>query len=453
MNDSQIFEGAPSRRGQTLALVGIAILSLVYRFVLIDHYPTVFSWDAFTRLWDPSRLIVRHWLPIPQLPIFVGDRAGADLESVRQVYAVVGALGGALLGATAVSLLGFWRGIVSTVLCAVLPFYIVYTTVPYQEGFLALGLFGFLLAVARGASASDTGLSVPWELFASASLAMACASRYEAWVFAGIFALRPLAQREYRSLLKFVPSGFVVMAWLLFLLTSDSSGSPPPVPRDDPSTPVDLVFDSFGNWVAGLHFIGFGLALLGGGLALRRRDFLGRELIAFTTFLFALGIYRAVNVGLATDRMMLVVMIMSVLYMPIGLFFLASRLPKGAQKGAVAALVAVSVVWSVKTAVDQFEERTYRFRKERAVAYLVSEIIAKSETESAFGVVPRPIKNVLGESGVRAIFAQSMDLHPTEERWILGKEQMERRGGEVQHVVYYDKEARKYQLLVAQAPK
>jgi hypothetical protein len=84
-------------------LLGVLLSALLlspfaFRVFLIHKYPGVYSWDALSRLWGAKNLVVRHWLPLPQLPVFFTEAYDWEIATMRMVYAAIGVAGSAVLG-------------------------------------------------------------------------------------------------------------------------------------------------------------------------------------------------------------------------------------------------------------------------------------------------------------------------------------------------------------------
>ncbi|MEM9174823.1 MAG: glycosyltransferase family 39 protein [Myxococcota bacterium] len=438
----------------SLAFWSLLAAALAYRVQLVLAFPTVYSWDAFTRLLDPGRLLVRHWMPIPQLPIYAGDVFGWEITAVRLAYALIGVAAVGLIGAFVVRTQGPREGLVATAVAAVLPGFAVYTIVPYQEGVLLCFLFLFLCLWRADV---DT-MSATARTVAAVALGLACLSRYEAWIFAGLFALRPIAARRRAALPIFVPA-LGAIAWWLVTLPSLDQTNPMATPVAAPeavSLEVALAALREGAQLglAGLHWVGLPVAALGAVAAARRGGLLGREVLAFWIGLVALSLARTLHSAEATTRMTVLPLVLATLYLPSGLRTLARfrPLPVRVQQAAGVAFVVAMVVASTFAIDDFLEKRRRHYRDERSVALHLLEVTARAPASVRIGLVPKEIDNAWGESAVKAIFGQSMRLRVDDPRFRIGRERVAAERTHLDRVLLYDTETDRYIVVSPNDP-
>lgn len=435
---------APARPARLLPwAIALGALALVHRLVLIHAFPTLFAWDAFTRLLEPTRLVVRHWMPVPQLPVFLVHAAGGDVDAVRVAYAGVACAALAILGAVVARVHGRGIATASVALVAAVPVFAIHSIVPYQEGALLLFLGAFLWLREPTDAATGRPDAKLREALAAASLAFACLCRYEAWLFAAIFALRPLLARDVRTLRVFAPSALAIAGWLFFLPGIDGVN-----PLADPaaavlpptSGPAEVAASMFGLVIMGLRpwilvFAAFGLAA-----ALRRNDAFGRELPAFALGCFALALARAVHTGAGNQRMALLVVVIALVYAPIGLAWALERanLPRPARRALFAGATALAVGWYGFLTQNELAHLARAFGYERVVALQLESMIDPTNPDQRIGVVPRPIPNPWGESPLKPIFAHSFRLRPDDPRWVLGAERVRAEEHRLHAILYFD---------------
>ena len=428
---------------------GLVLVAFAYRAMLIHFFPTVYAWDAFTRLLDPTRLLVRHWLPVPQLPIVLADLAGADIVAVRFAYAALGAIGAALVGLYSFRTQGPRAGLVTLLLAASLPGFVIYSIVPYQEGPLVLFAFAFLCSW-RSESREMSALA---RAAAATTLALACLCRYEAWILGVVFAIRPAVERRWRDLFVFAPAGIVMVGWLLVfpgLDVTNPMATPPPVdPTEVVPSALSLLLGTIWKIVEESHYVGLPLAIAGAGAAYRRGGLLGREMIAFWIAVVAVAMHRALGTLLTTERMTILPLIVATVYVPTGLEALRDLLESRAfaRRWLGAAVTTGLVVSFVFITPDRLELRTRRYAHERSVALHLEGLSSELGEDARVGIVPRHSRNPWGESTLKAIFGQSMRLRADDPRWVLGGERVLAEQPSLDQIVYYDVKARRYQSV------
>ncbi len=193
----------------------IFVVGLLIRLWLIYAFPVIFGGDSIVRLANRDRILLSHQLPLLQVAIHYLGFVSTDPVLVRWFMAAVGAVAGCGFYLFASALLGRADAFIASVFFVVNPFLLAYSIVPYQEILMLAGLFFAFYFFFAG----------KW-LAASAALALACFTRYEAWavvpVFVGAFACQE--PRRLRALAE----GTVLFAWAPLAWTLYHSGIAPP---------------------------------------------------------------------------------------------------------------------------------------------------------------------------------------------------------------------------------
>lgn len=187
-------EGSVDRGGARI--LTIFILAFAIRAGFASWFPTIHGGDAAGRLAHADSVQLGYQLPLPQLLVVAGKAAHDDPLFVRLLFSACGAVlaaGGAALLALVAGPSSAWLG---GLLLAFDPLLIHYSIVPYQEP-LAYGLtlWAFALASARPATAAFL-------------MALACLSRFEAWIFLPAFLVVSASRRW--AILAAVP----ILGWI-----------------------------------------------------------------------------------------------------------------------------------------------------------------------------------------------------------------------------------------------
>lgn len=186
----------------------VFLAGLTIRLVLIHAFPLIHGVDSVARLVNSDKILLAHQLPLLQMVIHLIARFTEDPLAVRYFMAMAGAVAGVGAYRLGTDLVGRPGGFAMGLLFATQPFVLLYSIVPYQEILLLAGLlFAF-----------HYFLNERW-LCASGWLALACFSRYEAWiacfVLAAAFVWRRGAGRRQilRGGLLF---GWAPLSWMAF---------------------------------------------------------------------------------------------------------------------------------------------------------------------------------------------------------------------------------------------
>ncbi|HEX9636127.1 MAG TPA: hypothetical protein VGB99_01235, partial [Acidobacteriota bacterium] len=162
---------------------------LLVRLALIQLYPSLPIGDALARLFYSDSILLAYQLPLPQLLVAAGRAIGLELIGQRLVSSLIGSLAGwsvyrlfRLLTEPGVALAG-------AVLFAFNPMLLFYSTLPYQEPIMIVGL-----ALGLRAHLLERRVeSIAW-------VSLACLARFEAWIAALLLcaAALPAAVRAAR---------------------------------------------------------------------------------------------------------------------------------------------------------------------------------------------------------------------------------------------------------------
>jgi hypothetical protein len=182
----------------------VAAVALLLRLSLIVAFPMVFGGDSLLRLVNHDRILISYQLPLLQSLIWLVTRFSTNVLAVRLMMAGLGAFAAVAFYRFALDFVGERAALAGALLFATNPFITPISTVPYQE-ILLLGCL--LMALHSLFQGRDRSASV-W-------LALACLTRFEAWVACPIFMVmawrrgRPL----WQSILLF---GWAPLLWLGF---------------------------------------------------------------------------------------------------------------------------------------------------------------------------------------------------------------------------------------------
>jgi len=435
---------------RTMGWLVVFLLPLFGRVWLIGETPALYSWDAFTRLWDTDAFIVRHWLPLPQTPVFVLANLGFEVMDIRLVYAVVGAGAATVFGLAISRIAGTAAGLATALLASSLPIFVKFSIVPYQEGFALLFLATALLAL-HDWEAQGAWLSA---LVAAAALACGVLCRYELWGFCGLLCLGFLARRRWRGCLVLVPA---VIAGLVWMATAGLRETPSPITSEITRYEIGefLVRGLESSWgavrqlAADVLWPNLLLAVLGAVVAFRRGGRLGREFLFFWLALIGMVVARDINVNGITDRMTLLPSLISVAYVAIGVDYLAKLLLRHSQS---LVLLVLAAAVAAQFSFDGYRASVGKSRyslPELEASQLMLGIVAANIDGQHVIVIPRRIPNKYGEDPIKSIFAHSTRLDPRDDRWIWGRKRIAEEGHKADLVVRWDRKSQGYVLLSA----
>jgi len=193
----------------------ILALGLLIRLWLIHAFPVIFGGDSVVRLANRDKILLSHQLPLLQAAIHYLGLISTDAALVRWFMAAAGAVAGCGFYLLASALLGRTVGFIAAVFFVVNPFLLAYSIVPYQEILMLAGLFFAFHFFFAG----------KW-LAASAALALACFTRYEAWAAVPVF-LIAFVLRESPTLRSLIKAA-LLFAWAPLAWTLYHAGLAPP---------------------------------------------------------------------------------------------------------------------------------------------------------------------------------------------------------------------------------
>lgn len=437
-----------------IAWILVFLFPLAFYVFLIYQTPAIYAWDAFTRLWEHRTLFVRHWLPLPQLPIVMISFLQGNLFVLRCVYATVSVVGAVTFGLFVSRYWGNLTGLTASVLMSFLPTFTKWSIVPYQEGFLLFCIGFFLFTWDIATKHPRKGLIVASSLF----IALAELCRYEAWLFATIIACGIVVRRQWRLLPALLPALIVPLIWVLTSDYRDVSYGFVPSTQANPlaflSLDFSTLFAAFTNVSVKMVFhtayvlawLGLPLMILGIVVSWKKGDIIGRELVVFLVALFLLSIVRGVNAGGLTTRMPLLFLSIGVLYLAIGLHNIRMHLPETSGK-LLRDGITLAIAWLfIFYGYGMTKKSSHFFSPEAQAAFLLINLSRQIPDQENVIIIPRRSDNVFGESLIRAIFANSMKLDPNDSRWIYKPSEIEEQKERANYLLSFDYETKKYTL-------
>lgn len=409
-----------------LPWIALLVLLFAWRAYLIREMPTLFSWDAFARVWEKEQLVVRHWLPIPQLPVYVWSKTELGLGSLRLAYALIGSAAAVAAGVFVSTATRSRRsGIICGALIGAAPLFVKYTTVPYQEG--AFILFAFLGVTLWGLQRerSSGGQVRGW--MAGTCLALGVLSRYEGWLLVAILAVSSLLSKRTRELAFLAPAAVAMGGWIATASARSSLDGPPRseeamlqlLERSDNlggllSTGLDAVGWLLAMLAVDLLVVGIAGAALGIWIGLvGRRRWMTRELVVLLVATLALAVIRVLNAGVPTDRMRLLPIVLLLVTLGFAWDEVTGRLRgKGSQP--LFLLIPITMLGVFAShGLTTMKSAAQTFHPEARAARLLESL----PSDVAVEIRPRDVPNILSESSVGSIFAQSVTLEAGDSRW------------------------------------
>lgn len=433
----------PGRYGW-VAWFAVFAIALAWRIALVSQSDALYSWDALFRMYHRDHLFVSHWLPLPQLPIYVAHRLGSSLFALQSFYALVAATGIAVTG-YAVALLSNARfGLAAGLLLAVLPQHSIVSIVPYQEPVFLLLFSGFIAAWQKGRRAERPGLF--W--LAGALLGAAALCRYEAWLFAAVFASGLVVRKRRNELLYVLPAALAMLGIAVVRALHEPPADPGTVTNVGQALQSAHHLDSLafrmGRAACGvltaigreLLWVGVAAAVLGAVAFRRAMKGMGVELAVFTLAILLLAVVRAAVTDVTNPRMVLLVCFISTPFALAGVHRAFEWLPLRTAPRLRCALVVVSLLTAAAFWLVMGWEGVHRscapFREEAALAAQLEEL------PSTATVLLAPKWSPL-EYGVGAVFANTLELDPKSERWLYGDERIGRYANLPDYFVYWSR--------------
>jgi hypothetical protein len=185
----------------------VFLLGLLLRVAIIVTNPIIWGGDTIIRLFDRHTLSKGHQLPMLQVLISGVSMISMDPVLVQYLMALIGAVAGLGFYWLVSDLCGENWAFPAALLFITHPYVLAVSTVPFQEILMLAGLlFAFHFFYTES-----------WWL-ASICLALACLTRYEAWVACPVLATAYVWQKDrtLRGALKAaVLYGWMPVAWIL----------------------------------------------------------------------------------------------------------------------------------------------------------------------------------------------------------------------------------------------
>jgi Dolichyl-phosphate-mannose-protein mannosyltransferase len=193
--------------GRPTKVLTILALGFALRAAIILTNPIVFGGDTILRLSDRYKLLNGHQLPMLQALIAAASTVSENPIAVRFMMAVIGAIAGLAFYWLAEDLFGEKVAFPAALLFITNPFVLALSTVPFQEILMLAALFlAFHFFYAERSIA------------AGACLAIACLTRYEAWVACPVLAVVYILRKD-RSFAGYLKAallfGWVPVLWVL----------------------------------------------------------------------------------------------------------------------------------------------------------------------------------------------------------------------------------------------
>jgi hypothetical protein len=432
-----------SRRWRLVAWVAAFLFPFLGRILLISGTPAVYSWDAFTRLWNPQAIAINYWLPLPQMPIYLLAQLGFDVPAIRIAYAAVGTGAATVLGLVVARLTSQVVGLLASLFTSLSPIFLVFTIVPYQEGFALLFIATALLGLLRE-QADDSRRS--WWLPAIA-LAGGVLCRYEVWVFCVVLGVGFLARRQARNFKMLLPAALAAAIWM----ATDNLR-----PDGDPYR-SNFSFLSAGEILVralrsvptvseqlakDVRWVGIPLALLGAVVCFRRKDILGREVLVFWLATVLLAIVRHVKWGSLTERMTVMPSSLTATFAAVGLGVLVERAPaRWRTRHLASAGIAMAMVFAA-SGYRTAAKISRMFAPEAEACKLLLNLARSEIAESGVIVRGRP----LPDNYIKVIFGHSTKLDPNDPRWLWRPDSAAYRNLQPRVALVFDSRVGRYRL-------
>jgi len=218
--DELSFAGRVKNRDATRVAIMLCALFFLFYIYLAIRYPVLYWTDPYNRLAKRDQILIGYWPPVMQSLVFVSLKISGNYLFLRGLLSLAAA--GALLCMyfLASRLFSITTGLFALVLLATNLLFAAMASVPYSEILLAGLVFLSLgcLEYSQNRYAKYVGLL---------ALNIACLTRYEAWLLAGILFLeecvRYLRNGRYKAILPFIGKiillVFVPTFWLVFVVS------------------------------------------------------------------------------------------------------------------------------------------------------------------------------------------------------------------------------------------
>lgn len=393
------------------------MLCFGFRIILIIQYPEIYSWDAFRRIWNYNHILVRHWLPLFQLLLYLFLKAIPSLFGLRILLVCISGLACGSAYLLGQRMFNQKIGIIWATLLAFFPLFVRYSIVPYQEA-----LFLFLIYMGIYFYLLDEPSSI---YLSSLFISLSCLTRYEGWVLCGIIISDILISKKYNYkksysyLLCFI-LGIIIWVCVKFVFQFEPVIGGPLDNTDLVNNKMHIFSNSYAImahfWLQFKISISYIKVIIGvpvvfvmcAGMVFITKDKYDFkvQLITYTLMLLALSIIRSLG-GVFTDRMM--VFPISFLLIPIAvtlskIWDFADRFKPNFKCGMI--ILLLIIIWYTPKAAISVHQTSSSFVPEYRVAKFLENLNPKSKTL----IYPRPSKNVWGESLISAIIGNSIKL-------------------------------------------
>jgi len=197
----------------TVAVIVCCLMAVLYS-LLAWTFPVVHWYDAHIRLALRDQVLLGHWLPLIQLLIVLVSKFTHDLFVLRVLLAIIAGCTLLCMFIFARHLFSSGTALVAMILLATNMMFTALATVPYPEiVFVGLLLSAFYLL--------DDPPSDRHFFIGIVALNLACLTRYEGWLLAGIFivntARETLQTKNWRKFIQAtLLASIVPLGWLLF---------------------------------------------------------------------------------------------------------------------------------------------------------------------------------------------------------------------------------------------
>lgn len=203
------------------AAVGVCFLAVLFYSLLAWAFPVVHWYDAHIRLALRGQILLGHWLPLVQTLIALSSKFTHDLLVLRILLAVCAGCTLLCMYVLARRLFSSGTALAAVALLATNMMFTALATVPYPE-VLFVGLLLLTLYLL------DAHPSEKYFLAGMLTLNLACLTRYEGWLLAGIFVVhiaRETSQtKNWKKLMQAtLLASIAPLGWLMFGVSGSGS--------------------------------------------------------------------------------------------------------------------------------------------------------------------------------------------------------------------------------------
>ena len=203
------------------AAIVICSLAVLFYSLLVWAFPVVHWYDAHIRLALRDRILLGHWLPLVQALTVLVSKFTHDLLVLRILLAVGAGCALFCMYVLARHLFSSGTALVAVALLAANMMFTALATVPYPEVLFV----GLLLLTLYLLDAHPSGKHF---LLGMLTLNLACLTRYEGWLLAGIFvvhiARETLWTKNWKKLIRTaLLAGIAPLGWLMFGVSGSGS--------------------------------------------------------------------------------------------------------------------------------------------------------------------------------------------------------------------------------------